>query len=88
MGRVKMTRWMENRRMRFLLGVIFTAVLLTAAFAMIYPALQLWGSTSAEAVAQMPGDELLDRPIVKWSHAETINAPVEQVWPWGRRFWC
>jgi hypothetical protein len=30
----------------------------------------------------LPGDELVEHPNVEATHAITINAPVEEVWPW------
>ncbi|SEB30982.1 hypothetical protein [Rhodococcus koreensis] len=41
-----------------------------------------WGATAAEAAATLPGDELV--PAARWgyTHAVTIDAPPDQVWPW------
>jgi hypothetical protein len=30
----------------------------------------------------LPGDDLVPAPLVQTTHAMTINAPPEQVWPW------
>jgi hypothetical protein len=30
----------------------------------------------------LPGDDLVPSPLVETTHAVTINAPPEQVWPW------
>jgi hypothetical protein len=42
-----------------------------------------WGSTTKEASNRLPGDELL--PSAPWNttHAITIHAPANKVWPWG-----
>lgn len=41
-----------------------------------------WGATDEEVSERLPGDELVPRPNVLATHAVTINAPVEEVWPW------
>jgi hypothetical protein len=30
----------------------------------------------------MPGDQLIPKPKWMWTHAVTVNAPADQVWPW------
>lgn len=40
------------------------------------------GSTAAERRAPMPGDELVPRPNVGATHAVTLPAPPDRVWPW------
>lgn len=41
-----------------------------------------WGATDAEAVARLPGDELLEDADVVSTRAITIEAPASAVWPW------
>jgi hypothetical protein len=41
-----------------------------------------WGATDEEVGERLPGDELVERPNVAATHAITIDAPVEEVWPW------
>jgi hypothetical protein len=41
-----------------------------------------WGASEAELASSLPGDELRDRPVVRWTNAITIDAPPEKVWPW------
>jgi hypothetical protein len=40
------------------------------------------GSTAAERRASMPGDELVRHPQVGATHAATIPAPPDRIWPW------
>ena len=51
-----------------------------------YAALQrlgrTYGSTAAERRRDLPGDELMARPIAVTTHATTIAAPPERIWPW------
>jgi hypothetical protein len=42
---------------------------------------QRWGATDAEVHATLPGDELI-AATGQVTHAITINAPPEKVWPW------
>nr|WP_213578163.1 hypothetical protein [Rhodococcus sp. USK13] len=41
-----------------------------------------WGATDAEAVTPLPGDELVPNTRWGYTHAVTIAAPPDQVWPW------
>lgn len=41
-----------------------------------------WGATDREARMPLPGDDLIPLPASGSTRAITINAPVEQVWPW------
>jgi hypothetical protein len=41
-----------------------------------------WGATDEEVRGRLPGDELVEHPNVEATHAITIDAPVEEVWPW------
>jgi len=40
------------------------------------------GSTAVERKADMPGDEVVPAPQVVVTHAMTIQAPPQEVWPW------
>lgn len=41
-----------------------------------------WGATCEEAMATLPGDEFAPDPEIDATHAITIDAPPEDVWPW------
>ena len=41
-----------------------------------------YGSTRAERRAPMPGDEVVREPTVVATHAITIAAPPDRIWPW------
>jgi uncharacterized protein YndB with AHSA1/START domain len=41
-----------------------------------------WGTTEDEAKAVLPGDEFAPEPTIEATHAITIDAPPEDVWPW------
>jgi len=41
-----------------------------------------WGATEEELSKPLPGDELVPHPAIESTRAITVNAPVEQVWPW------
>lgn len=51
-----------------------------------YAALQLlgrtYGSTREERRRALPGDEVVSRPDFAITHAATVQAPPERVWPW------
>lgn len=52
-----------------------------------------WGASDEETRRSMPGDDLVPHPDVETTHAVTINAPPNRVWPWlvqmgyGRAGW-
>jgi hypothetical protein len=61
--------------------------LVLAGFVVIYAVLLRpwhlrWGTTPAEAHGILPGDELVPSAAEQVTHAITIDAPPEKVWPW------
>ena len=41
-----------------------------------------WGTTDEELAASLPGDAICPDTAAQVTHAITINAPPEKVWPW------
>ena len=41
-----------------------------------------WGASEVEEVQYLPGDDLVPVPTDMCTHAITIQAPIEEVWPW------
>ncbi len=41
-----------------------------------------WGASDEEAVQTMPGDEIVENPVMTATRAITINAKPSEVWPW------
>jgi hypothetical protein len=41
-----------------------------------------WGTAPNESSQPLPGDDLLPNSLYEATHAITINAPAERVWPW------
>jgi hypothetical protein len=72
----------RTRLLRSFAGLLAIAVTLATAFAILMPMAHRWGATEAELASSLPGDELLDQPVVSWTNAITIHAPPEEVWPW------
>jgi hypothetical protein len=46
----------------------------------------LWGATAAEAVATMPGDDLIPAAASHSTRAVTISVRAADVWPWLVQF--
>jgi hypothetical protein len=66
-----------------LLGTALGAAGALAAYVfLIRPWHLRWGATDEEVTMTLPGDELVEHPQLNATHAITINAPVEKVWPW------
>jgi len=64
-----------------LLGAVeVAAALLTAPLSRLW--FNRWGATPAECQRALPGDELVPAPRLVYTHAVTIQAPPEAIWPW------
>ena len=61
---------------------IFGAVLPWAYTFVVRPWHLRWGSREEEIAKPLPGDELVPNPAIESTRAITVNAPVEEVWPW------
>ncbi|HWQ84295.1 MAG TPA: hypothetical protein VN363_07000 [Anaerolineales bacterium] len=64
---------------------IFFSVLLSP---LIRPWRLRWGATDAEVAQTLPGDEIVSQPRIGWTHAVTVQAPPERVWPWIVQIGC
>jgi hypothetical protein len=67
---------------RFLVGALLVILLLGGVFALLPGWMDTYGAAPQEIAAVYPGDELLTEPAIQWTHAVSISAPVEKVWPW------
>jgi hypothetical protein len=68
------------RRLRPL--VALGCALAVAYPAMIRPLMLRWGASEQERLKPLPGDELVPDPLTTSTRAITVEAPVEEVWPW------
>jgi hypothetical protein len=65
------------------LGLPALGVTAAAAYwRLLLPRMRRWGTTGAEACATLPGDELVEQPDWTMTHAVTIQADRDAVWPW------
>jgi len=68
---------------RRLLGVGLVAGSTAALYRFaLRPWQERWGATDEEVVLVLPGDDLVAEPASQITRAVTIDAPVEEVWPW------
>jgi hypothetical protein len=71
---------------------IFIATLLASWFVLRRQG-KRWGATDEEFYKALPGDEIIPHPMLETTHAVTVHAPPEQIWPWlvqmgfGRAEW-
>jgi len=63
-------------------GMLLVIAILVATFVLLPRWIPTWGATEAEVVRTLPGDELIERTPGDSTHAATIDAPPEEVWPW------
>ena len=73
---------MKPELLRILIGAGLLVMVLVASFAFFMPRMTTWGATPEETARPMAGDERHTHPMIDWTNAATINAPVDQVWPW------
>jgi hypothetical protein len=83
---MRMARASSNRRVGCLgmvgMALAGIAVLLAGYLGLAWPWMRAWGATTQEVNAPMPGDELVPPPSMQTTHAVTIRATPEQIYPW------
>lgn len=47
-----------------------------------WPKMTSWGATAQELLQPLPGDEIVGSAKYRTTHALTIHAPPDRVWPW------
>lgn len=74
---------------RVALGLAATGAAATGVyFLALRPTVVNWGATAEEARRSLPGDEVVPSPKVQVTHAITIDAPPDAVWPWLAQIGC
>ena len=75
-------------------GAVVAVAGLVGVYIGVYRPRQLrWGATDGEVAREMPGDEIVARPVFNATRAVTVNARPEDIWPWlvqigfGRAGW-
>jgi hypothetical protein len=72
---------MANER-RWLAGAAFALSTEALYKRIVRPWMYSWGTRASEVDATLPGDELVAATTPRSTRAVTIDAPVEEVWPW------
>jgi hypothetical protein len=62
--------------------LVTVGVILAAFLYLVRPWYEQWGASSAEARQTLPGDEILRNATHQETRGITIDAGLEQVWPW------
>jgi len=50
------------------------------------PQMLKWGTRLGESQRRLPGDELVPQPNARFTHAMSIDAPPEALWPGSPRW--
>jgi hypothetical protein len=79
--------WLLRPREGLLARLLRPLAILGAAFPWVYaffirPWHLKWDATDEKVDKPLPGDELVPDPAIESTRAITVNAPVEEVWPW------
>ena len=72
----------RTRILRFCTGLASILILLGIIFPLLPRLFHTWGATPTEIARTYPGDEILPTPALSWTHALTVDAPPDAVWPW------
>jgi protein-S-isoprenylcysteine O-methyltransferase Ste14 len=72
----------STKIVRLVAGTLLVLVIASASLALLRSWTLTWGATEAEVARTLPGDELVARTPSDPTHAATIDAPPEEVWPW------
>jgi hypothetical protein len=73
----------KKRTARLLRALVILGALLPWAYALVVRPWHLrWGATDEETGKPLPGDELVPNPAIESTRSITVDAPVEEVWPW------
>lgn len=74
---------MRTRSLRAATSAAVVGATALAGYAIfIRPWLRRWGATDEEARERLPGDDVVKQPRYQATHAVTIHAPIDRVWPW------
>ncbi len=60
----------------------FVGGLTTLYFMVIRPWHLKWGATTGEVQRVLPGDDFVPQPKIDATHAVTVRASIDRVWPW------
>jgi hypothetical protein len=64
------------------IGIAVAAASAAIGYAVLHRLGRTSGTSAGERAAQLPGDDLIERPLVTTTHAITIDATPDRVWPW------
>ncbi len=67
---------------RFLSGLLGLLLLFSIVYIFLPGWIETYGATGEEVNDVYFGDEILPEPLIMWTHAISIAAPPEDVWPW------
>ena len=76
--------WMKKQSafFRFLIGSVFSLIIIIAGFWRVNSQIPTWGSTIEETKLTLPGDEQIATADIIWNHALTIRASPADIYPW------
>ena len=79
----------KTKSFNALTGILISSLVAIAAAIASYilvlrPRHLRWGATDEEVDRLLPGDEMVPNPRLKATHAVTVQATPNKVWPWKK----
>ncbi len=71
-----------KRPLRIALGAAVVEALGAVYCGLVLPRLRRWGATAEEVSRTLPGDDLVENALYTTTHAVSVAAPANAVWPW------
>jgi len=72
----------STKIVRLVTGTLLVIAIIVATFLLLPRWTPTWRATETEVARALPGDELIERTQSDSTHAVTIDARPEEVWPW------
>ncbi len=71
-----------SKKCNFIFGALLGGAVIAAYWRLARPWMRRWGAQDDEVELDLPGDDLVPAERLRMTHAITITAPPDPIWPW------